>query len=251
MIIVTGASGSLGAPLVRALAREGADVHGLSRRPRQGDGVTWHVGDLASGPAVLGEAGTIVHLASEPFKKGADLVQTRTLLEAARPDAHLVYVSIVGIDRHPYAYYRTKLAAERMIEGSGRPYTILRATQFHGFVASFFDALSRGPVLVAPTGTSCQPVAVEEVAARLAELALDSPAGRVPDLGGPEVLDARHMARTYLDITGKRRALLPVRLPGEVGRAFREGLHLASEPGGSRTWTEFLAGRVQSPAPRP
>lgn len=250
MIVVTGASGTLGAPLVRELVREGADVHGLSRRPREDDGVTWHVGDLATGPAVLGEADTIVHLASDPFKKGADLVQTRALLEAARPDARLVYVSIVGIDRHPYAYYRTKLAAERLIEGSGRPYTILRATQFHDFVASFFDLMSRGPALLAPTGTSCQPVAVEEVAARLAGLTLDTPGGRAPDLGGPEVLDARHMARAYLDVTGKRRALLPVRIPGRVGRAFREGLHLASEPGGSRTWTEFLAERLQSSARR-
>jgi len=251
MIVVTGASGTLGTHVVRSLVRHGADVHGLSRRPRQGGGITWHTGDLASGPAVLGEADTVVHLASDPFKKNADLAQARGLLAAARPDAHLVYISIVGIDRHPYFYYRTKLAVEKMIESSGRPYTILRATQFHEFVAAFFDAMSRGPLLVVPSGTACQPVAAEEVAAELAEFALDEPRGRVPDLGGPEVLDLRHLARVYLDITGRRRGLLPLRLPGRTARAFRAGLHLASEPGGRRTWAEFLTERLHSPARRP
>jgi len=250
MIIVTGASGTLGTPLMPLLARAGADVHGLSRRPRRGDGVTWHVGDLAEGPSVLGEADTIVHLASDPFKKAADIAQARGLLKAARPDARLVFISIVGIDRHPYFYYRTKLAVEHMIESSGRPYTILRATQFHEFVARFLDAMSRGPAFVVPSGTPCQPVAAAEVAARLAELVLDGPAGRVPDLGGPEVHDIRQLARTYMEITGKRRPLIPVRLPGEAARAFREGMHLASEPGGSQTWPEFLTGRLLSSAPR-
>ncbi|MEO3785280.1 SDR family oxidoreductase [Actinocorallia sp. B10E7] len=251
MIIVTGASGTLGTPLVRRLVRDGADVHGLSRRARRGGGVTWHAGDLAEGPAVLAEADTIVHLASDPFKKGADVAQARGLLKAARPDARLVYISIVGIDRHPYSYYRTKLAVERMIESSGRPYTILRATQFHEFVARFFDAMSRGPAYIVPSRTSCRPVAAAEVAARLAELALGEPAGRVPDLGGPEVRGTKDLARTYMEITGKRRPLIPVRLPGKTGRAFREGLHLASAPGGSQTWPEFLAERLLSSTPRP
>lgn len=250
MIVVTGASGTLGRSLVPLLAREGADVHGLSRRPRQDGDVTWHQGDLAAAPAVLGEADTIVHLASDPFRKGSDVAQARGILRAARPDAHLLFVSIVGVDRHPYSYYRAKLAVERMIEGSGRPYTILRATQFHEFLVSFLDAMSRGPVVLVPTGTSFQPVAAAEVAAGLAGLALGAPAGRVADLGGPEVLSARELAGAYLRITGRRRLTLPVRLPGEAGRGFREGLHLAAEPGGARTWSEFLTERMMSSAQR-
>jgi uncharacterized protein YbjT (DUF2867 family) len=236
MIVVTGASGSLGRPLLPLL---GPDVHALSRSARTGQGVTWHVADLATGGGaeVLKQADTVIHLASDPRKK-TDVAQTRTLLAHTRPDAHLVYISIVGVDDHPYGYYQVKLEVERLIEA--RPHTILRTTQFHGFVAMFFAFMAKGPLLLVPSGTSGQPVAVEEVAARLAALALDKPAGRVPDLGGPEVLDVRSMARSYLRAVGKRRPILPIRLPGKAAAAFREGKHLAATTTPGQTWAQYL-----------
>ena len=75
-----------------------------------------------------------------------------------------------------------------MIEDGAVPWTILRATQFHDFVADVLDRLSRGPVALALDGTDDQPVDVREVAARLVELVEAGPSGRVTDLGGPEVL---------------------------------------------------------------
>jgi uncharacterized protein YbjT (DUF2867 family) len=94
-------------------------------------------------------------------------------------------------------------------------------------------------------GVSFQPVDVREVAGRLAELASAPPAGRVPDLAGPQVRPMTALARSYLRASGRHRRLLPVRLPGATFAAYRSGGHLA--PGratGRITFEEFLAERL-------
>ncbi|MFI0486962.1 SDR family oxidoreductase [Actinomadura sp. 9N215] len=257
MILVTGASGTLGRPLTRLLAEAGADVHGLSRRTRAPeDGVTWHKGDLRTGEgldAALAGAETVVHCASEPLRMKRDLPAARLLIDAARRQGapHLIYISIVGVDKIPYRYYMTKYAVERLIEGSGLPYTILRTTQFHTLPYMALDAVTKVPGVIAlPKGLRDQPIDVGEVAERLAELALaGGPARRVDDMGGPEVLTAEEMARAYLKARGLRRPVrVPLPLPGRAGRGFREGHHLA--PGhavGRRTWQEFLDERHPRP----
>ncbi|QKW35785.1 SDR family oxidoreductase [Actinomadura sp. NAK00032] len=250
MILVTGASGTLGRVVARRLAEAGADVHGLSRRERAAEpGMTWHKGDLWKGEGVaaaVAGAETIVHCASDPFHPKRDLPAARRLVEAARGEGapHLVYISIVGVDKIPYGYYRTKHAVERLLEGSGLPYTILRATQFHTLPDAVFNVLTKIPgVAVVPRGLRDQPVDVAEVAGRLADLALAAgPARRVEDMGGPEVLTVEEMLGDYLAARGLRRPLtVPLPLPGKVGRGFREGHHLV--PGhadGTRTWKQFL-----------
>jgi uncharacterized protein YbjT (DUF2867 family) len=96
-----------------------------------------------------------------------------------------VYVSIVGVDRIPYGYYRAKLATETVVEESGLPWTILRATQFHDLIRRIAGVLAKSPVVPVPAGVRFQPVDVHEVAARVVELATGTPAGRVDDMGGP------------------------------------------------------------------
>jgi len=87
-----------------------------------------------------------------------------------------------------------KPETERIFERSPLPWTILRATQFHGFVPAVISALDRLPVVVAPKDL-LQPIDVGEVADCTAELALAEPAGRAPDIGGPEM-------RTFADLAG-------------------------------------------------
>jgi uncharacterized protein YbjT (DUF2867 family) len=83
------------------------------------------------------------------------------------------------------------------------------------------------------------------VAARLVELALGAPAGLVPDMAGPRVYEMSALLRGYLRARGKRRPLVPVRLPGQAARAFRAGTNLSPDRAvGRRTWEEFLAERV-------
>ncbi|MGH3903414.1 MAG: hypothetical protein ACRDTE_04370 [Pseudonocardiaceae bacterium] len=87
-----------------------------------------------------------------------------------------------------------------------------------------------------------QPIDAREVAARLVELAAGSPAGRAPDLGGPQVSTFRDLALAYLRATGKRRLLLPLRLPGAVFRGYRQGGHLTpAHADGHRTFADYLA----------
>ncbi|MFD0686425.1 SDR family oxidoreductase [Actinomadura fibrosa] len=257
MILVTGASGTLGGPLTRRLVEAGADVRALSRAERRPkDGVTWHRGDLRTGEGVgaaLAGAGTVVHCASDPRHPKSDLPAARVLVEAAREHGspHIVYISIVGVDRIPYPYYKTKFAVERLLADSGLPFTILRTTQFHTLPAMVLGVLAKVPgAMPLPRGLRCQPVDVGEVADRLAELALaDGPAGRADDMGGPEVLTLEEMARSYLRARGRRRPLVPVPLPGRAARGFRAGHHLA--PGhavGKRTWQQFLDAEVSVPA---
>jgi hypothetical protein len=84
-----------------------------------------------------------------------------------------------------------------------------------------------------------------EVAGRLVEMATTAPAGRAPDMGGPQVRGAQDLARSYLRASGRHRLMLPVRLPGAVFRGYRRGGQLAPERAVGRvTFEEFLARRI-------
>src|SRR5690606_22207397 len=119
-------------------------------------------------------------------------------------------------------------AAEQFVTGSGVPWTTLRAAQFHDLLFGVVRALAKSPVIPAPGGLRAQPVETAEAAQRLVELTLAEPAGLVRDLVGPEVLELSDLTRQYLRATGKRRLLVPIRVPGAMGRAYRAGDNLVS-----------------------
>ncbi|MFK4147312.1 SDR family oxidoreductase [Streptomyces sp. NPDC004065] len=243
-ILVTGGTGTLGRLVVERLRADGHEVRVLSRHTPP-YAVDLREGGPALDAAVAGVE-TIVHCATAP--KG-DEESAAHLIAAARGAgvAHLLYISIVGVDRIPFGYYETKFAVEHLIERSGLGWTVLRTTQFHDLVAKLLGTLCRSPVVPLPAGVRDQPIDAAEVAARLAELAVAPPAGRVPDMGGPEVRTFPSLARSYLKATGRRRPLLNVPLPGRAYRAFRQGHHLApTEAVGKRTFEEFLRTRPQS-----
>jgi uncharacterized protein YbjT (DUF2867 family) len=111
-------------------------------------------------------------------------------------------------------------------------------------VALMTSVQRRSPVIGTLAGVSFQPIDVGEVAERLAELAVGAPAGRVPDMGGPEIRSHQDLARTYLNSIGRRRVLLPIRLPGAAFAGYRRGGHLAPDQAVGRiTFDEFLAGK--------
>ncbi|MEU8472363.1 NAD(P)H-binding protein [Streptomyces sp. NPDC029006] len=241
-ILVTGGTGTLGRLVTERLRADGHEVRVLSRHTQP------YAVDLRAGGAGLDAAlagvRTVVHCASSP--RGGDEQAARNLITAARRAGvdHLAYISIVGVDRVPFGYYRSKYAVERQIEESGLGWTVLRATQFHDLLVTLFQGLAKPPVLVVPAGVPDQPVEVAEVAGRLAALALGAPAGRVPDLGGPEVRTLESLARAYLRATGRRRAVARVPLFGKTYGAFRAGGHLAPDRAeGKVTFEEHLARR--------
>ncbi|MEU3195413.1 SDR family oxidoreductase [Streptomyces sp. NPDC006996] len=242
-ILVTGGTGTLGRHLTERLRAAGHEVRVLSRHA-QPYAVDLREGGSGLDAAVTG-VDTVVHCATSP--RGGDEKAARNLVAAARRAGvgHLVYISIVGVDRVPYGYYTSKLAVERLIEDSGIGWTVLRATQFHDLVLTVLHGLAKLPVMLLPARVKDQPVDVTEVADRLAELAQGAPAGRVDDMGGPEVRTFDSLARAYLQATGRRRAVVKVPLRGAAYRAFREGLHLAPEHAvGKGTFDEFLAKRA-------
>ncbi len=237
-ILVTGGTGGLGRPTVEALLAAKHDVLVLSREG--GDGRV--VGDLTSGEGLadaLQGIHTIVHLATTRSTK--DPAQTRVLLEAAREAgvSHIVFISIVGVDRVPYFYYRDKVVSETLIEGSGIPFTILRATQFHDFLGGFLSLQRRLPVLFA-LNIPIQPIAVEEVAQRLVELVAGAPAGRVADIGGPETRSMREFAAQWQTARGTNKPVWIMRIPGKTIGAFKAGHHTTVLPGyGTGTFAQF------------
>lgn len=246
-ILVTGGTGTLGRLVCERLRANGHEVRVLSRHSEP------YAVDLREGGAELDAAvsgvDAIVHCASSP--KGGDEQAAGHLVAAARRAAvpHLLYISIVGVDAVPMGYYKTKFAVERLIEGSGLGRTVLRTTQFHELVDQVLTGLAKPPLLFLPAGASDQPIEVAEVADRLAELAAGAPAGRVADMGGPEVRTFRSLAAAHLRATGKRRPVIDVRLWGGTYRAFRDGHHLTPELAvGKGTFEDFL--RVRYPAPR-
>jgi uncharacterized protein YbjT (DUF2867 family) len=240
-ILVTGGTGALGRPVVDGLRAHGHDVRVLSRRPGAGT----HVGDLTTGAGVaeaVRGAERIVHAASDVRRAGAaDLEQTAHLVEAAGDVSHLLYVSIVGIDRIPYRYYRRKLACEHRIQSSGVACTILRATQFHELLGFVLRGAERLPLAPLPLDFRFQTIAAAEVAERVVELIGGEPAGRL-ELGGPEVLTLGQMAEAWRLVRHRPRRIVPLPLPGKVARGFRQGLNTRPDKAsGRQTWAEFVA----------
>jgi uncharacterized protein YbjT (DUF2867 family) len=264
-MLVTGGTGTLGRQVVPRLRDAGCSIRVLSRRSREPQqGVELVIGDLGTGEGVeaaLEGVETIVHCAGS--RKG-DEDKARVLVGAAlRTGArHLVNISVVGADRVPMAgaldramfgYFSSKLAAERVVAGSGLPWTTLRATQFYDLILMVAQQMAKLPLIPVPTGFRFQPVETGEVAARLVELALGAPAGLVPDMAGPRVYEVTELLRGYLRARGKQRSIVHLRIPGAAARAVRAGANLAPDRAvGRRTWEDFLADRVgSSPDSRP
>jgi uncharacterized protein YbjT (DUF2867 family) len=258
-ILVTGGTGTLGRLVVPRLRNARHDVRVLTRgEPKDADGVEWVTGDLATGEGVaaaLRGVETVLHLAGTA--KGDEAKMRQLARAAARAGTrHIVFISVVGADRVPivsgidramFGYLGEKAAAERVLASSGVPWTTLRATQFHDLVLLMAQQMAKLPVMPVPAGWRMQPIDAGEVADRLVELTLGTPAGRVPDMGGPRVHAMAELMRGYLKAAGKRRPLLPLPTPGKAARAYKAGANLAPDRAvGRRTWEEFLIGRVGS-----
>ncbi|MFE7190628.1 SDR family oxidoreductase [Kitasatospora sp. NPDC057541] len=245
-VLVTGGTGTLGRHVVPLLRAAGQDVRVLTRNPRPAaDGVVYAAGDLLNGEGVdaaLAGVEVVLHLAGDAKH---DEATTRTLVAAARRAGvrHLVHISVIAADRVPLGYFRAKHAAERAVAESGIPSTTLRAAQFHDLTLRTVAAMAKLPVVPAVNGVRWEPVDARDVAERLVALASAAPAGLVPDLAGPAVRTLGDLTRDYLAAAGRRRPVLALRVPGTVGRCYREGANLAA-PGadrGARSWEAFLA----------
>lgn len=171
-IAVVGGTGMIGRRIAAALGRDGHDVRALSRRAPQ------YPVDLTTGAGLdtaLRSCDVVVDASNGPpsRKARAVLVEgSRRLLDAeARAGVgHHVCVSIVGIEDVPVAYYRVKVAQERVVESAGVPWTIVRSTQFHDLLGAWLSAAGRRHVVPA-AGALFQPVDVDEAGDAVAAVA--------------------------------------------------------------------------------
>jgi len=251
-IVVTGGTGHLGRELVPLLVTAGHNVKVLSRKP----GPNHVVGDLVTGDGIAEAVegiDVLVHCATGAADNGArglgyelskktDVEPTDRLVKLLEPETHLVYISIVGVDKIPLGYYRAKLDCERIIERSGLPYTILRTTQWHSLADEFCRRLTNFPLVTPPRGVKMQLLDASEVATRMATLVERGPSGRAADMGGPAALAFRDVVKSWLRAKRKKRIVAAVPFPGKAVRAFRAGYNLTPEHADGRiTWEDWLS----------
>lgn len=232
-IAVAGATGNIGARTVSFLVRNGHDVVPISRSL----GIDVLTGEGLD--AALDGVDSLVDAISSPPISPDETREyfgttTRNLLAAEERAGvrHHVLLSIVGISRTTggTAHYSGKREQERLIEEGRVPWTIVPATQFHDFAALAASWTERdGVATIAPL--LIQPIAPDDIAEILAEVAAGEPQGRYVDVAGPETQDLVDMARRTHDVLGRRVQLVPtwsgpldvsmagnVLLPGENAR---------------------------------
>ena len=248
-IAVAGATGRIGRLTITALERTGHQTVPLSRR----DGVDAYTG---SGLAdALAGADALIDVMNNPSQDRAENIDffgttTKNLLAAEEQAGvqHHVLLSIVGLDNDMRApHYAGKREQERLVADALTPWTIVRATQFHdfaGMVASWTekDGVSRIPPLL------IQPIAHEDVAAILADVAVGAPLRNKLDIAGPQAQDLVDMARRTYAARGKQITLIPtwrasfgpdmageVMLPGDAARlgtiSFEDWLKAGADDG--------------------
>ncbi|MDE3800657.1 NAD(P)H-binding protein [Sinorhizobium meliloti] len=209
-IVVIGGTGLIGSKLVQNLRERGHDV--LAAAPNTGVNTITREG-LAG---ALDGADVVVDVANAPVwedKAVLDFFETsgRNLLaaEAAAGVRHHLALSIVGSERLPgNGYFRAKVAQENLIKASGIPYTILRATQFFEFVGGIAQAAAVGDeIRLSPA--LIQPIASDDVAAALAEVAVAPPVNGTLEVAGPEAIPLDELVRRFLRSTEDPRKVLP------------------------------------------
>ena len=208
-IVVIGGSGLIGKKLVNRLRANGHQVVAAS----PASGVNTFTGEGVA--QALAGAQVVVDVANSPsFEDKAALeffkMSGRNLLaaEAAAGVGHHLALSVVGADRLPESgYMRAKLAQEDLIKASGIPHTILHSTQFFEFVGGIINSGGEGDVIhLSPA--LVQPIASDDVAAALADLAVGPPANGTVEVAGPEQFPLDKLARKALAASGDRRQVI-------------------------------------------
>lgn len=248
-IAIVGGTGTLGRHVAAELGSRGHEVRVLSRSAPE-----YRV-DLATGaglePALAG-CEVVVDASNNSSKHAAQILAggSQRLLAAGQAAgvAHHVCVSIVGCELVPMGYFRAKAAQEDVVDHGPVPWTIVRATQFHELADAALGSAARWRVLPVPP-VSLQTVACAEVARVVADVAEGGPQRRRVEIAGPEVVGARKLARIWRSVTGRRAVLVPVVLPGRLGRALRSGALTAGQPGvrGDVTFAAWLEAARQPP----
>ena len=208
-IVVIGGTGLIGSKLVAKLKQQGHEV--IAASPKSGVNAVTGEG-LAT---VLANADVVVDVANSPSWEPAAVLEffersSKNLVaaEAKAGVKHHVALSIVGTDRSPdIAYFRAKLAQEIIVKASPVPYSIVRATQFFEFLGAIADmGVTEGRIVV--PSAAFQPIASDDVAASLAEVATGRPLNGTIDIAGPEKAPFNEFVARRLKAAGDSRQVV-------------------------------------------
>ena len=204
-IVVIGGTGLIGSKAVAILRQGGHEVVAASPK----SGVNSITGQGLK--EALAGAQVVIDLTNSPsFEDKAVLeffeTSGRNLLaaETAAGVRHHVALSIVGIDRTDNGYFRAKVAQEKLIEASGIPYCVIRSTQFLEFLRGIAAESTKGNVVRLSPGLF-QPIAADDVAAVVADVALASPRDGIVEIAGPERAPFNEIVARYLKAVGDSR----------------------------------------------
>jgi uncharacterized protein YbjT (DUF2867 family) len=208
-IVVIGGTGLIGSKVVANLKQKGHEA--IAAAPNTG--VNTITGEGLK--EALAGAQVVIDLANSPSfedKAALEFFETsgRNLLaaETAAGVRHHVALSIVGTDRTPdIGYFRAKVAQERLIDASGIPYTIIRSTQFLEFLRGIAASSTDGNVIRISPGLF-QPIAADDVAAIVADVALAVPRNGIAEIAGPERAPFNEFVARYLKAVGDRREVV-------------------------------------------
>src|ERR1700750_1547794 len=206
-VVTIGGTGLIGTKTAAILQQSGHEI--IAASPKSG--VNTITGEGVK--EVLTDAQVVLALANSPScedQAGLDFSETsgRTLhaAEATAGVRHHVALSIVGTDRTPEnGYFRAKVAQEKLIETSGIPYTIIRSTQFLEFLGGIAASGADGSMVRVSPGLF-QPIAADDVAAIVADVALAAPRNGIVDIAGPERAPFDEIVARYLKAVGEPRA---------------------------------------------
>src|SRR6266536_5184441 len=208
-IVVIGGTGLIGSKTVAILRQGGHEVVAASPK----SGINSITGEGLK--EAMAGAQVVIDLANSPsFEDKAVLeffeTSGRNLLAAeaaAGGVRHHVALSIVGIDRSDNGYFRAKVAQEKLIKTSGIPYTIIRSTQFLEFLRGIVASAADGNIVRISPGLF-QPIAAEDVAAIVADVALVAPRNGIVEIAGPERAPFNEIVGRYLKAVGDLREVL-------------------------------------------
>ncbi len=208
-IVVIGGSGLIGSKLVNNLRQRGHDV--LAASPASGVNTLTGEG-LAD---ALKGAQVVVDVSNAPSWEDQAVLEFfetsgRNLLgaEAAAGVEHHVALSVVGTERLlASGYFRAKMAQEQLIKASQIPYTIVRATQFFEFAGGIAKNATEGASVRLPSALM-QPIAADDVAALLADVAVSEPKNGMLEIAGPEQIRQDELIRRFLNATGDARKVI-------------------------------------------
>jgi uncharacterized protein YbjT (DUF2867 family) len=249
-ILVTGSTGQLGSALLNQLEGSDYKIKITSRRKPEilGD-FEWIYSDLLSGEGieeVVKDVDVIIHAATSPTKnsKEFEVIGFKNFLSELKHIKHFIYPSIVGVEEVPFKYYKLKYEAEELLKNSSIPYTIVRATQFHGFVENLFLSKTYFKRYIIPGNVKGQPVSVDEYAQHLIEFINKGPQGRTEDFGGPAIMTLRELAELKIKINNETNKVFSFSLPGKLYKSFYNGKNTNSlQKVGRITFQEYLSNK--------